>query len=134
MGYLITTGIQKFKIEISQAIIPSLNVPGVQIIKSNDLKNYTIIGASLTMKNAIGDITGFGHFYLEYQTSGNKLAVYDENIGTVNDRQSNFLINASHPPNRFGSVSNYLEDLLITTELSGIATGDLICTVYYINN
>jgi hypothetical protein len=134
MGYLITTGIQKLQVEIPQALIPGLTTPSFQIIKSNFLINYTIIAASLTMKNAIGDITGFGHFYLEYQTSGNKLAVYDENIGTVNDRQSNFLINASHPPNRFGSVSNYSEDLLITTELSGSATGDLICTVYYINN
>jgi hypothetical protein len=134
MGYLITTGIQKLQVEIPQASISGLTTPFFQIIKSNDLKNYTIIAASLTMKNAIGDITSFGHFYLEYQTSGNKLAVYDENIGTVNDRQGNFLINASHPPNRFGSVSNYLEDLLITTELSGTATGDLICTVYYIIN
>lgn len=134
MGYLITTGIQKLQVEIPQALIPGLTTPSFQIIKSNFLINYTIIAASLTMKNAIGDITGFGHFYLEYQTSGNKLAVYDENIGTVNDRQNNFLINASHPPNRFGSVSNYSEDLLITTELSGTATGDLICTVYYINN
>lgn len=140
MGYLIKKigTLEKISVTVPQSSIATLDTIPVQIIDSNILTNYTIVAANLTMLNATGNVTNFGHFYLQFSyviTLLEKLAVFDENVGNIStDKQSNFLINASHPPNRFGSVSSFTQDLTLISELPPTPTNDLIVTVYYFNN
>lgn len=137
MGYLIESFLQKIEVEISAGNVAVLDSIPQQVIKSNELTDYTIVAANLSMKDQIGTISNFGHFYLQisYAIPGDRIAVFDENVGNIStDKKNNFLINTSHPPNRFGSVSSYTQDITVITELPPTATGDLIVTIYYFKN
>ena len=133
MGYLINNVIEKIEVTIPQVDIAPLRTIPYQIIDKNKLTNYTILAANLTTQ---GNVISFGHFYLQYgyALTPNKIAIYDENVSPISGRQSNFIINMMHPPNVFGSISDFAEDLTILTDNTPSGTDDLICTVYYIRN
>jgi hypothetical protein len=133
MGYLIKTSIEKIEVIIPQADIITLNTIPVDIIGNKNFY-YTIISANLKMQNLGENVQTFGHFYLGYNTPLEKIAIYDENAGIITTRQSNFIINMSHPPNIFGSVSSFAIGLQLEAQLPPTATGDMICTIYYFRN
>ena len=137
MGYLIKQTIKKIEVRIPQADVLTLDTIPYVIIPFSNENNYTILGANIQLDNVLGNIiNGFGHFYLIYKSATSKFAVYDEVIGSLdNDSRFNFLLNGSHPPNRFGSLTDkFTFPLSITTELPPTANCDLIVTVYYFNN
>lgn len=137
MGYLIKQTIKKIEVRIPLADVLTLNTIPYVIIPFSNNNNYTILAANMQLDNVVGNIiSAFGHFYLVYKTSTGKFAVYDEQLYSLDiDSKYNFLINASHPPNRFGSVTNKTTfPLYIKSELPPVANCDLIVTVYYFNN
>jgi hypothetical protein len=87
---------------------------------------------------ASGDVNGFGHFYLQcgYVAGSEKVAVYDENVGIVNRAfKSYFIINMIHPPNQFGAIYNYQQDLTLSAQFAPtVNITDMIVTVYYFKN
>jgi hypothetical protein len=136
MGYLIKNVIEKIEVIVPLADVLTLDTIPYTIIPFTNNNNYTILAANMQVENIVGNnISVFGHFYLQYKP-GYKLAVYDENVSSIAvEAQQNFLINTSHPPNRFGSfVNKTIYPLSILTELPPIANCDLIVTVYYFNN
>jgi hypothetical protein len=56
------------------------------------------LSANLSIIDPAGQIDTFGHFYLGYKPDLYPAAVYDANLGDINDIDSiySFLVNASH--------------------------------------
>jgi hypothetical protein len=142
MGYLIKPEILKAQVIIQAAQVGTLDTNPIIVIPEtpgNPTNNYTIIAAQLDVTDVNTTIAAFGHFYIQYDP-GAKCGVYDINNGVVQGQfRNNFIINMSHPPNTFGSVTlqNSVRDLRISSELppsvSG-GNGELRVTVYYFNN
>jgi hypothetical protein len=138
MGYLINQNILKVETIVPQSFVANLDVnPFILIntIPGAIGNNYTILAANLRVNGLTDTIAGFGHFYLQYDPSL-KCAVYDENISVIQYQyRANFLLNASHPPNRFGSITlEQTGQLSLRSELPPITNCDLIVSVYYFKN
>ena len=137
MGYLIKQTIKKVVVRIPQADVLTLDTIPYVIIPFSNENNYTILAANMQVDNVVGNQIGFfGHFYLEYKPLTGKIAIYDAITNDIDtDNRSNFILNMSHPPNRFGSITAINTfPLSITAELPPSANCDLIVTVYYFNN
>ena len=140
MGYLIfEPQIRKAVVTILAGDVGNLNFAPQPIIPYvNPSNDYTIIAANLFVNDVLTQISSFGHFYLQYGPSA-KVAIYDQNNGDVSAaNRSNFIINMSHPPNQFGSVTSITAgDLSISCEnppTFGLGNGEIVVTVYYFNN
>lgn len=138
MGYLIESTILKKEVVISAANLVVVNSIPAQIINSNELTDYTILAANLSCVDKLGgNVSSFGHFYLQFGVTpgSEKSAIYDENIGPITTTKTcYFIINMSHPPNRFGAVYQYSQDLTLSSEFAPTTNTDLIVTVYYFKN
>lgn len=139
MGYLVNQTIQKTQVRIPQADVLTLDTIPYTIKPFANENNYTILAAQLNVPDddINNNVNGFGHAYLIYKPASVPIAVYDEAINSPQfGLTCNFLINASHPPNRFGGyTANIIYDLSIKTELAPtVVLSDLIVTVYYFNN
>jgi hypothetical protein len=143
MGQIIQNRqILKQEIILQSAEISSLDTTPVIVFPetlTNPTNNYTIIAAQLSVTDAATTVSSFGHFYLQYDPTS-KLAVYDINNGVVQGNfRNNFIINMSHPPNHFGSITlqNLGIDLRISSELApGVSggNGEMKVTIYYFDN
>lgn len=140
MGQIIQNRqIRKAVVTILAGDVSNLNFAPKTIIPYYDPNNeYTIIAANLYINDGLTQISAFGHFYLQYGPF-TKVAIYDQNNGDVEAAvRNNFIINMSHPPNQFGSVTAISGvPLSISCEnppTFGLGNGELVVTVYYFNN
>jgi hypothetical protein len=138
MGYLIKNALEKISVIVPAGSLANVDTVPYQIIKSNALTNYTIVAANLICADtSTGDVNSFGHFYLQfgYSTGIPQIAIYDESISAISTSKSaNFIINMSHPPNRFGSINQFTSDLTLSSELAPVTNTDLVVTIYYFRN
>jgi hypothetical protein len=138
MGYLIKNALEKISVIVPAGSLVNVDTVPYQIIKSNALTNYTIVAANLQcLDTTAGDVNSFGHFYLQFGTSTPVVqnAIYDEAIsGITTSKSVNFIINMSHPPNRFGSQNQFTQDLTLSSELAPVTNTDLVVTIYYFRN
>lgn len=138
MGYIINNTVLKESIIISAAEVLNLSIAPKAINKLNSI-NKTILAAFMQVENVPGNqIDSFGHFYLTWNVLESNYGIYDEAISVITTTHTyNFILNMTHPPNRFGGIqdttltTNYLK---ISTELAPNANCDLIVTVYYFNH
>ena len=142
MGYLIDRQILKTQVVLTASQVSNLDGTPVLVfdrILGIPENNYTILAAQLSTTDNLTFISGFGHFYLQYDVT-QKFAIYDENVGIIlPTNRSNFMLNMSHPPNIFGSYTiQLLRDLRISSQnppiIFGGGNGELAVTVYYFNN
>ena len=137
MGYLIKEGkeIEKIIVTIPQTNVSLLNSNPFDLIPQNILNEKVLLSAHLSIIDPAGQIDTFGHFYLGYKPDLYPAAVYDANLGDINNIDSiySFLVNASHPPNRFGARNQYRGyPFAITSEINPTTNCDLIVTMYFL--
>ncbi len=138
MGYIIdkaSQAIEKIVVTIPAADVAQLQSTPYELMPLDILNTKVLLSAHLSIVDPIGLIDNFRHFYLGYKADTNVEAVYDENNGDIGivDAIYSFLINASHPPNRFGAKSQYrYYPFQITTEQNPNANCDLIVTMYFL--
>jgi len=137
MGYLIKEGkeIEKIVVTVPQTDVANLGSNNYTLIPQNILNEKVLLSAYLSIIDPSGLISGFRHFYLGYKPDLFPGAVYDANNGDIGDISSiySFLINASHPPNKFGSNNPYRNyPFQISSEVNPVTNCDLIVTMYFL--
>lgn len=137
MGFLVKQDneIEKIVVTIPALDVPLLNSNPYILVPLNFLNEKVLLSAHLSIVDPAGLIDNFRHFYLGYKSELYPATVYDENNGVIDDVNSiySFLINATHPPNKFGARNPYRSYAFsITTEVPATANCDLIVTLYFI--
>jgi hypothetical protein len=137
MGYLIKEEkeIEKIIVTVPLTDVLLLNTNPYTLIPANSLNEKVLLSAHLSIADPIGSINGFRHFYLGYRPDLYPAAVYDAAIGDINDVDAiySFLVDASHPPNRFGAKNLYrIYPFQIFSEDLPVANCDLIVTMYFL--
>ena len=137
MGYLIKEGkeIEKIIVTVPLTDVLLLNSNPYTLIAQNTLNEKVLLSAHLSIVDPLGSISGYKHIYLGYKSDLYPAAIYDAAISDIDDSDSiySFLINASHPPNRFGAKNPYRAyPFQISTEDLAVANCDLIVTMYFL--
>jgi hypothetical protein len=137
MGYLIKDEkvIEKIVVTVPQTDVANLSSNEYTLISQNTLNEKVLLSAHLSIIDPAGQIDSFRHFYLGYKPTVFPAAVYDANNGDINNINHiySFLINASHPPNRFGANNPYRDyDFQISSESAVNTNCDLIVTMYFL--
>jgi hypothetical protein len=137
MGYLIKEGkeIEKIIVTVPQSDVANLSALPFTLIAQNTLNEKVLLSAHLSIIDPVGQIDSFGHFYLGYKPDTFPGSVYDENNGAINNVNHiySFLINATHPPNRFGANNPYRDyPFQIISDTALNTNCDLIVTMYFL--
>jgi hypothetical protein len=137
MGFLVKQDkeIEKIVVTIPAASVSLLRSNAYELVPLNFLNNNVLLSAHLSIVDPVGLIDNFGHFYLGYKSDTFPAAIYDNALGDIDSVDSiySFLVDASHPPNRFGANNRYRSYAFdISTSSTPNANCDLIVTLYFI--